>query len=138
MKRQPVTFQDIGAHLMPDDLQTVYDHACTRSGTDAWPRLSAHEQTVAVYQELHALDVGCMDLREQWSSGKEDLISFDTTHWTSIRLRLTGQMGAWTVSNENVLPTGRKTRALLAIIALSAPRPASRGRLAELLWSRRP
>src|SRR3984885_2930772 len=55
-----------------------------------------------------------------------------------VRLRLTGQMEAWTVATENVLPTGRKTRALLAAIALSAPRPAMRGRLAELLWSRRP
>ena len=55
-----------------------------------------------------------------------------------VRLRLIGQMEAWTVTSENVLPTGRKTRALLAAVALSAPRPALRGRLAELLWSRRP
>ncbi len=55
-----------------------------------------------------------------------------------MRLRLIGQMEAWTVTSENVLPAGRKTRALLASIALSAPRPALRGRLAELLWSRRP
>src|ERR1700726_3863042 len=57
---------------------------------------------------------------------------------TVVRLRLIGQMEAWTVTSENVLPSGRKTRALLASIALSAPRPALRGRLAELLWSRRP
>ena len=55
-----------------------------------------------------------------------------------MRLRLIGQMGAWTVEDESVLPAGRKTRALLAVIALSAPRPALRGRLADLLWSRRP
>jgi DNA-binding SARP family transcriptional activator/TolB-like protein len=55
-----------------------------------------------------------------------------------VRLRLIGQMEAWTVTSENVLPAGRKTRALLAAIALSSPRPALRGRLAELLWSRRP
>ncbi|MBV9249366.1 MAG: hypothetical protein JO227_09015, partial [Acetobacteraceae bacterium] len=55
-----------------------------------------------------------------------------------LRLRLIGQMEAWTVTSENVLPAGRKTRALLAVVALSAPRPALRGRLAELLWSRRP
>lgn len=55
-----------------------------------------------------------------------------------VRLRLIGQMEAWTVTSETVLPAGRKTRALLATIALSAPRPALRGRLAELLWSRRP
>jgi len=55
-----------------------------------------------------------------------------------LRLRLIGQMEAWTVTSENVLPAGRKTRALLAVVALSAPRPALRGRLAEMLWSRRP
>src|SRR5579862_5136336 len=55
-----------------------------------------------------------------------------------VRLRLIGQMEAWTVGSESVLPAGRKTRALLAAIALSGPRPALRGRLAELLWSRRP
>jgi DNA-binding SARP family transcriptional activator/TolB-like protein len=55
-----------------------------------------------------------------------------------VRLRLIGQMEAWTVASENVLPAGRKTRALLAAIALSGPRPALRGRLADLLWSRRP
>ena len=55
-----------------------------------------------------------------------------------VRLRLIGQMEAWSLTSENVLPQGRKTRALLAVVALSAPRPALRGRLAELLWSRRP
>ena len=55
-----------------------------------------------------------------------------------VRLRLIGQMEAWTIASESILPTGRKTRALLAIVALSAPRPVLRGRLAELLWSRRP
>jgi DNA-binding SARP family transcriptional activator/TolB-like protein len=55
-----------------------------------------------------------------------------------VRLRLIGQMEAWTLTSESVLPQGRKTRALLAVVALSAPRPALRGRLAELLWSRRP
>ena len=55
-----------------------------------------------------------------------------------VRMRLIGQMEAWTLTSESVLPGGRKTRALLAVIALSSPRPALRGRLAELLWSRRP
>jgi len=55
-----------------------------------------------------------------------------------VRLRLIGQMEAWSPTGANVLPPGRKTRALLAVVALSAPRPALRGRLAELLWSRRP
>ncbi|MBC7800059.1 MAG: hypothetical protein H7Z10_05520, partial [Gemmatimonadaceae bacterium] len=55
-----------------------------------------------------------------------------------MRLRLIGQMEAWTLNSESVLPPGRKTRALLAIVALSSPRPVLRSRLAELLWSRRP
>ena len=55
-----------------------------------------------------------------------------------VRLRLIGQMEAWTLTSESVLPTGRKTRALLAVLALSAPRSVLRGRLAEMLWSRRP
>ena len=55
-----------------------------------------------------------------------------------VRMRLIGQMEAWTLTSENVLPQGRKTRALLAAVALGSPRPALRGRLAELLWSRRP
>jgi DNA-binding SARP family transcriptional activator len=53
------------------------------------------------------------------------------------RLSLIGNMEAWTPAHESVLPLGRKTRALLAIVALSAPRPVVRSRLAELLWSRR-
>ncbi len=55
----------------------------------------------------------------------------------AMRLRLIGQMEAWTLSNESVLPLGRKTRALLAILALSGSRPVIRARLAELLWSQR-
>ncbi len=47
-------------------------------------------------------------------------------------------MEAWTLTSESILPTGRKTRALLAILALSSPRPVPRGKLAELMWSRRP
>ncbi len=56
----------------------------------------------------------------------------------TIRLRLIGQMEAWTLTSESVLPTGRKTRALLAVLALASPRTVLRGKLAELLWSRRP
>ncbi len=55
-----------------------------------------------------------------------------------VRLRLIGQMEASTLASDSVLPPGRKTRALLAIVALSQPRPVLRSRLAELLWSRRP
>ena len=53
-------------------------------------------------------------------------------------LHLIGQMRATFPDGHSVLPVGRKTRVLLAIVALMAPRPALRARLAELLWSRRP
>lgn len=56
----------------------------------------------------------------------------------ALRLRLIGRMEAWTLNSESVLPAGRKTRGLLAIVALASPRPVLRTRLAELLWSRRP
>ena len=53
-------------------------------------------------------------------------------------LWLIGRMEAWTAGGVSILPTGRKTRALLAILALRAPRPVSRSYLADLLWSQRP
>jgi DNA-binding SARP family transcriptional activator len=53
------------------------------------------------------------------------------------RIRLIGPMEACTLTGERILLRGRKTRALLAILALSSPRPVLRGRLTELLWSRR-
>ena len=56
----------------------------------------------------------------------------------SMRLKLIGQMEAWSLNSDNLMPVGRKTRALLAIVALAAPRSVLRSRLAELLWSRRP
>jgi|HubBroStandDraft_1064217.scaffolds.fasta_scaffold19254_2 DNA-binding SARP family transcriptional activator len=51
-------------------------------------------------------------------------------------LRLIGQMEAWSSRNECLLPSGRKARALLAILALSGPKPVLRIHAAELLWSR--
>ena len=55
-----------------------------------------------------------------------------------LRLRLIGTMAAWTEQERSVLPAGRKTRALLAVLAMAAPRPMPRGKLAEMLWSHRP
>ena len=57
---------------------------------------------------------------------------------TLLRLKLIGQMEAKTLTGESVLPVGGKTRALLAILALSDRKPVLRSRLAELLWSQRP
>ncbi len=117
---------------------TIYERAQLRVGDEVWHQFSAHEQTKAVYEELRAVDRARATNRDQLDPGTNGLISAEINTPVVVRLRLAGHMDAWTVSNESVLPTGRKTRALLAAVALSAPRPASRGRLAELLWSRRP
>ncbi len=55
-----------------------------------------------------------------------------------LRLRLFGAMEAADASGDSALPNGRKTRALLAMLALAAPRPVSRAWIAETLWSGRP
>jgi DNA-binding SARP family transcriptional activator/TolB-like protein len=124
--------------MVMDDLQTVYERARLHAGEGDWLRLSAHERTAAIYQEFRISDARYNSTRDQSPESKAKFVSSATTGQLIVRLRLTGQMEAWTVAGENILPTGRKTRALLASIALSWPRPAMRGRLAELLWSRRP
>jgi hypothetical protein len=40
-----------------------------------------------------------------------------------VNLRLIGQMEAWSNTDENILPQGRKARALLAVLALSGATP---------------
>jgi len=57
----------------------------------------------------------------------------------AIRLRITmlGRMDVRALTGESLLPRSRKTRAVLAILALEAPGLVSRQRIAELLWSRR-
>ncbi len=56
----------------------------------------------------------------------------------ALSLRLFGPMQAWTANGENALPNARKSRALLAMLALAIPRPRSRVAIAETLWSGRP
>src|SRR5689334_16269941 len=40
-------------------------------------------------------------------------------------------------SGQTFLPRTRKTRALMAVLAMSSPKPMLRAQLASLLWSRR-
>ena len=54
-----------------------------------------------------------------------------------LNLRLIGQMEAWSSTNENLLPPGRKARALLAVLALSGTAPVLRSHIGGLIWSRR-
>jgi DNA-binding SARP family transcriptional activator len=54
-----------------------------------------------------------------------------------LRLRLIGQIAAVSPLGAVALPRVRKTRALLAILALAGGRPVLRERIAALLWSRR-
>ena len=55
-----------------------------------------------------------------------------------LRVRLIGQIEIRAADGRSLLPAGRKTRALFAMLALSFPRSLSRTRAAETLWSRRP
>lgn len=53
-------------------------------------------------------------------------------------MRLGAQLAARGGLGEDLLPRGRKARALLALLALCSPAPLPRDRLCALLWSRRP
>jgi DNA-binding SARP family transcriptional activator/TolB-like protein len=52
-------------------------------------------------------------------------------------IRLFGEMTAKDRTGSSVLPRNRKTRALLAVLALAAPKPVLRAALTSLLWSQR-
>ncbi len=54
-----------------------------------------------------------------------------------LRLRLFGHMRAEDADGRSILPRTRKTRAILAVIALASPRPVLRLQLTGLLWSQR-
>ena len=54
-----------------------------------------------------------------------------------LRLRLFGHMAADDGKGRSHLPRTRKTRALLAVLAIASPKPVLRLQLAALLWSRR-
>lgn len=56
---------------------------------------------------------------------------------TRLRITMLGRMDVRAVTGEPFLPRSRKTRAVLAVLALESPSVVSRQRLAELLWSRR-
>ncbi len=54
-----------------------------------------------------------------------------------LSIRLLGRISATDRHGIDVLPRGRKARALLAILALAAPAPILREQACQLLWSRR-
>jgi TolB-like protein len=54
-----------------------------------------------------------------------------------LRLVLFGAMEAWGIGGAPMLPRSRKTRALLAILAMARGQPVARASLAALLWSGR-
>ncbi len=57
----------------------------------------------------------------------------------SIRLRIAmlGRLDVRSYTGDPLLPRSRKTRGVLAVLAIESPTPVSRQRLADLLWSRR-
>jgi DNA-binding SARP family transcriptional activator len=54
------------------------------------------------------------------------------------RIHLLGGMRAFTFRHANILPRGRKTRAVLAYLCLAEGKPVSRPELAAMLWDRVP
>jgi DNA-binding SARP family transcriptional activator/TolB-like protein len=52
----------------------------------------------------------------------------------ALRLRLIGAMDARRLTGESALPRSRRARAILAVLALSMPRPVPRARLVALFW----
>jgi DNA-binding SARP family transcriptional activator len=55
----------------------------------------------------------------------------------TLRLRLLGPMAVQDSAGKGLLPRSRKTRAVLAVLALASPRPILRLELIALLWSQR-
>ena len=55
----------------------------------------------------------------------------------SLRIRLLGHIAVSDSKDRSFLPRTRKTRAMLAVLAMASPRPVLRVQLASLLWSRR-
>jgi DNA-binding SARP family transcriptional activator/tetratricopeptide (TPR) repeat protein len=54
-----------------------------------------------------------------------------------LRITMLGRMDVRALTGESLLPRSRKTRGVLAVLALESPAMVSRQRIAELLWSRR-
>ncbi len=59
------------------------------------------------------------------------------SHPTGVKIGLLGQLRAVDGAGYDLLPRGRKARAMLAILILDGPGPILRERFCQLLWSRR-
>ena len=53
-----------------------------------------------------------------------------------LRIHVLGPMRATTFLGDNVLPRGKKARAILGFLCIAAGRPVTRARLAAMLWDR--
>jgi DNA-binding SARP family transcriptional activator/TolB-like protein len=121
---------------MPGDFHQAYRRAVSHTGETNWARLSENEQSAAIYRELTALDAE-RNADIGAGSARSDASPSHTAPPQTVRVRLIGSMKAWVSSGEDILPPYRKSRALLAIIALAEGRPVARTRLSELLWGSR-
>jgi DNA-binding SARP family transcriptional activator len=65
-------------------------------------------------------------------------IASGSTARTLVRIHLLGSMRATTYLGDDVLPRGRKARAILACLGLAGGERVTRARLAALLWDRVP
>lgn len=72
-----------------------------------------------------------------WAKGRPRTASPDPDQRRTLRLRLVGKMAASNGTQDVILPKVRKTRAVLAILALSGGKPVLRDQITALLWSTR-
>jgi DNA-binding SARP family transcriptional activator/TolB-like protein len=68
---------------------------------------------------------------------RQDELSSESSSAARLIIRLFGGMAIQDSRGVDYLPRSRKTRAMVAMLTLSAPRPVQRVQLTALLWSRR-
>ena len=84
----------------------------------------------------HRAKVVRLDQRRVLSGGVAADTHGQQTRKPILRIHVLGPMRATTFLGDNVLPRGKKARALLGFLCVAAGRPITRARLAAMLWDR--
>jgi DNA-binding SARP family transcriptional activator/TolB-like protein len=78
-----------------------------------------------------------MTIEPRLSAPPHGDIPSDANPRPKLSITVLGPLGVWDIHGNSLLPRVRKTRAVLAILALAAPEPVLRSQFIGLLWSRR-
>jgi DNA-binding SARP family transcriptional activator/tetratricopeptide (TPR) repeat protein len=126
-----VSLAEIGEIGEPSD-----SHAPTLPPSSTWGSFSTHGSPIGCNFLSHLTKgarCGITILTTTLPDGGQRRAS--TEH--VLRLTLFGEMQAQDAAGRSVLPRSRKTRAVLAMLALAGPRKVLRTQVTGLLWSRR-